>query len=132
MSITRSYNKHTDTYYAYETSYVWDEKVQKKVQKKQCIGKFDPITGKVIPNGKRGRPLGSTSTARKQKVSEDAKYADFITDAKVLSKRLKSVETSFEKLSSEVVQLSTDLDSLLAKMQSPSAAEKHVRSEVFP
>ena len=104
--------------YAYETSYVWDEKTQKKIQKKQCIGKFDPITNKVVPNGKRGRPLGSTSATRKQKVSEDTKYADFITDAKMLSKRLKSVESSFGKLSTEVVQLSADLDSLLTKMQS--------------
>jgi len=54
MAITRSYNKHTNTYYAYETSYVWDEKTQKKVQKKRCIGKFDPETDEIIPNGKRG------------------------------------------------------------------------------
>lgn len=114
MSITRSYNKHTNTYYAYETSYVWDEKAQKKVQKKQCIGKFDPETDQVIPNGKRGRPRGSTST----KETENAKYADFIADAKKLSKRLNSVETSFEKLASEVTQLSADLDRFLTKMQS--------------
>ena len=55
MAITRSYNKHTNTYYAHETSYVWDEKTQKKVQKKRCIGKFDPETDEIIPNGKRGR-----------------------------------------------------------------------------
>ena len=114
MSITRSYNKHTNTYYAYETSYVWDEKAQKKIQKKQCIGKFDPETDEIIPNGKRGRPRGSTSVKR----TEDTKYADFLTDAKKLSKRLNSVETSFEKLSSEVTQLSADLDRLLTKMQS--------------
>ena len=113
MSITRSYNKHTNTYYAYETSYVWDEKAQKKVQKKQCIGKFDPETDEIIPNGKRGRPRGSTSV----KGIEDAKYADFLADARKLSKRLNSVEVSFEKLSSEVTQLSTDLDKLLTKMQ---------------
>jgi hypothetical protein len=114
MSITRSYNKHTNTYYAYETSYVWDEKAQKKVQKKQCIGKFDPETDKVIPNGKRGRPRGSASTNE----LENTKYAEFISDARRLSKRLKSIESSFEKLSSEVVQLSVDLDSLLTKIQS--------------
>lgn len=56
MSITKSYNKHTDTYYAYETSYVWDDKRQKKVQKKVCVGHFDPQTGEIIPNAKRGRP----------------------------------------------------------------------------
>ena len=114
MSITRSYNKHTNTYYAYETSYVWDEEAQKKVQKKQCIGKFDPETDQVIPNGKRGRPRGATSA----KETENAKYADFIADAKKLSERLNSVETSFEKLSSEVTQLNADLDRLLTKMQS--------------
>lgn len=113
MTITRSYNKHTNTYYAYETSYVWDEKAQKKVQKKQCIGKFDPETDKIIPTGKRGRPRGSTSA----KEAEDTKYADFMADAKKLSKKLKSVEASFEKLSSEVMQLSADLDSLLTRIQ---------------
>ena len=119
MSITRSYNKHTNTYYAYETSYVWDEKARKKVQKKQCIGKFDPETDKIIPNGKRGRPRGSASV----KEIEHAKYTDFLADAKKLSKRLNSVETSFEKLSSEVTQLSADLDSLLTKMQEEEARQ---------
>ncbi len=52
MSITKSYNKQTDTYYAYETTYEWSDEKQKKVQRKRCIGKFDPDTGKVIPNGK--------------------------------------------------------------------------------
>ena len=40
MSITRSYNKHTDTYYAYETSYVWDEKVQKKDSSRVYVGRI--------------------------------------------------------------------------------------------
>ena len=55
MSITRSYNKHTDTYYAYDTTYVWSEEHQKKIQKKVCIGQFDK-EGNIIPNAKRGRP----------------------------------------------------------------------------
>lgn len=57
MSITKSYNKYNNIYYAYETSYEWDEVKQKKVQKRKCIGQFDPATGKVIPNGKVGRPV---------------------------------------------------------------------------
>ena len=56
MSITKSYNKYTDTYYAYNTTYVWDEESQRKVQKKVCIGQYDPETGGIIPNAKRGRP----------------------------------------------------------------------------
>ena len=59
MTITRSYNKHTNTTYAYETTYVWSDERQRKVQKKKCIGKFDPQTDEIIPNGRRGRPQGT-------------------------------------------------------------------------
>ena len=118
MSITRSYNKHTNTYYAYETSYVWDEKAQKKVQVKRCIGKFDPETDEIIPTGKRGRPRRQIPDHKANKASNDAEYAKLLSDAKNLSKRLKSFEASFHKLSSEVDRLGTDLDSLLSRMQS--------------
>lgn len=63
MSITKSYNKYTNTYYAYDTTYVWDEKTKRKVQKKVCIGKYDPETGEVVPNAKRGRPSKQVTTA---------------------------------------------------------------------
>ena len=62
MSITKSYNKHNNTYYAYDTTYVWDETAQRKIQKKVCIGKYDPETGQVIPNAKRGRPSAQKTT----------------------------------------------------------------------
>ena len=57
MSITKSYNKHNGTYYAYETTYVWDESAQKKGQKRRCIGNCKPGTDEVIPNGKLGRRI---------------------------------------------------------------------------
>lgn len=63
MSITKSYNKHTNTYYAYDTTYVWDEKTKRKVQKKVCIGKYDPETGEVVPNARRGRPSKQMTAA---------------------------------------------------------------------
>ena len=118
MSITRSYNKHTKTYYAYETSYVWNEEAQKKVQKKQCIGKFDPETDEVIPNGKRGRPRRQITDKEPETAARHAEYTKIMSDTKALSKRMKSAEESFEKLSSEMAQLSTDLDGLLTRMQS--------------
>ena len=52
--------------YAYDTEYIWDETLQKKRQVKKCIGKFNLDTGEIIPNGKRGRPVGS------RHVSQDA------------------------------------------------------------
>ena len=118
MSITRSYNKHTNTYYAYETSYVWDDKAQKKVQVKRCIGKFDPKTDEIIPTGKRGRPRKQIPGPETEMASRNTEYAKLLSDAKDLSKRLKSFEKSFHKLSSEVNRLGMDLDSLLSRMQS--------------
>ena len=56
MAITKSFNKHNQTYYVYDTSYVWNEEKQKKVQKRRCIGKWDPVQEKILPTGKRGRP----------------------------------------------------------------------------
>lgn len=55
MSITRSYNKHNNTYYVYDTQYVWSEEKQRKVPKRTCIGKWDPETDQVIPTGSEGR-----------------------------------------------------------------------------
>ena len=66
MSITRSYNRHNNTYYAYETEYVFDEEKQKKVAKRHCIGKFDS-NGNVIPNGRRGRCSSTPFPPRVQK-----------------------------------------------------------------
>ena len=119
MAITRSYNKHTNTYYAYETSYVWDEKTQKKVQRKRCIGKFDPETDKIIPNGKRGRPRRDlTESSAVESVGQDhAKYAKTISEVKALSSRLKTAEESFEKLSLEFQSISTELDNLLSEIK---------------
>lgn len=42
MSIPKSFNKHTNTRYAYETTCVFDEALGRKVQMRKCIGKFDP------------------------------------------------------------------------------------------
>ena len=56
MTITKSYNRHTNTWYAYDTTYVFDETKNKKVQKRKCIGKYDPVTDCIIETGRRGRP----------------------------------------------------------------------------
>ncbi|SFK47615.1 hypothetical protein SAMN04487865_10851, partial [Succinivibrio dextrinosolvens] len=54
MTITKSYNKHTNTWYVYDTTYVFDETKNKKVQKRKCIGKYDPVTDSIIETGSRG------------------------------------------------------------------------------
>ena len=106
MSITKSYNKHTDTYYAYDTTYVWDEKLQKKVQKKVCIGKYDSDTGIIIPNAKRGRP--SKQTENKAMTSSVAKDSNTVSY---------EVANEISGILSEMQQIRSSLNELTEKFQ---------------
>ena len=108
MSITKSYNKHTDTYYAYDTTYVWSEEHQKKVQRKVCIGQYDK-DGNIIPNAKRGRPsrkvLTSKNTDRStqpQSLNDSEEISNAITE--ILSE-IHQVEMSLGNLTSKSREL---------------------------
>ena len=82
MSITKSYNKRTNTTYAYETSYVWSDELRRKVQKRRCIGKVDPQTDEIIPNGRRGRPQASKRNAAEPR-QKPTGHCGGVPDAKI-------------------------------------------------
>ena len=117
MSITKSYNKQTDTYYAYETTYEWSDEKQKKIQRKRCIGKFDPDTGEVIPNGKVGRPSLSkpSGTPVKKHTSKEETLRISSDDVERLTARLKKIEETLQALSTEIHDLHVEIHSLSAR-----------------
>ena len=120
MSITRSYNKHTGTYYAYETTYVWDATKQKNVQKKRCIGQFDPETDEIIPNGRRGRPrkedvLAKTAVNPKPATSAGSDES-LITAVTELSSRLKSIEKEYSVMAEELHGLNNEISGLMKQI----------------
>ncbi len=96
MSITKSYNKHTDTYYAYDTTYVLDEKTGKRVQKKVCIGQFDPETGEIIPNARRGRPSQKKTVTSRPDVEKDnsVRKAAFHRELSSVIEEIDAIEAS--------------------------------------
>mgnify|MGYP007070196153 CR=1 FL=1 len=106
MSITKSYNKQTGIYYAYETTYEWSDEKQKKVQRKRCIGQFDPETGEVIPNGKVGRPSikKQKSSGRRENSSASVSGKTMIgsEEASKLINRLVMLEAKADELSEEI------------------------------
>ena len=112
MSITKSYNKQTNTYYAYETSYEWSDEKQKKVQRKRCIGQFDPDTGKIIPNGKVGRPgLSEQSGALVKDAAHEKNSPNMqLGDAGKLAARLTKIEETLQALSAEIHDLCAEID----------------------
>ena len=56
MSITKSYNKYNNTYYAYETSYEWDESKKKKVQKRRASGSLILLPVRLFQTGRLDVP----------------------------------------------------------------------------
>ena len=117
MSITKSYNKYNNTYYAYETSYEWDESKKKKVQKRRCIGQFDPVTGEVIPNGRAGRPVKPFEHMPDpaeigQTVSNVAAPVQKNPDLGKLISSLEAIENSYNTLASQYHDLSDQLRKL--------------------
>ena len=120
MSITRSYNKHTDTYYAYDTTYEWDEKAQKKVQRKKCIGKYDPLTGEIIRTGKRGRPLKQAvpQGIQNEEKNDAPRLDDILSRAKSLSEKLDAMEALLAKASENLCQLRACTNDLIRQIRS--------------
>lgn len=44
------------TIYIYESRSRWDPEKRMSVPKRHLIGKIDPVTGEMVPTGRRGRP----------------------------------------------------------------------------
>ena len=114
MSITKSYNKHTDTYYAYDTTYIWSEEHQKKIQKKVCIGKYDEA-GNIIPNAKRGRPP--------RKVPASIKEADSTN----LSHRINDVE----EINQTVTEILADIHQIEKSLNDLSSKSRELESKIM-
>lgn len=116
MSITRSYNKHTDTYYAYDTTYVWSEEHQKKIQKKVCIGQFGK-EGNIIPNAKRGRPSREELSSIK---TDSANQIQLIDDTEEISHAVTEILSEIhqvEKSLSDLTLKSRELESKVIALQ---------------
>ena len=122
MSITKSYNKHTDTYYAYDTTYIWSEEHQKKIQKKVCIGKYDEA-GNIIPNAKRGRPP--------RKVPASIKEADS-TNKSYCIKDMEEINHAVTEILSEIHQIEKSLNDLSSKSRELESKIMILQTRLLP
>lgn len=114
MSITRSYNKYNNTYYVYDTQYVWSEEKQKKVPKRTCIGKWDEESNQVIPTGSEGRLRKKAATSEetpvisgKTEVSIPPEIAGMFN---TVASNLKNINVLLSELASNFETISICLD----------------------
>ena len=125
MAINKSFNRRTNTWYAYETNYVWDEARQKKVQKRKCIGKFDPETNQIVKNGPRGRPqLTPEEIAWNNVVAAAPAPVPSVPEAKlvIILKRLEGLEILSNSILNEVTAIKNEINELI-KTSASSAQE---------
>ena len=63
MAIVKVYNKERDVTYVYDSYSYWDKEKKQPRSKRKLIGKLDPVTGEIVPTGKRGRPKSSPANS---------------------------------------------------------------------
>ena len=124
--IVKSYDKKTGTTYIYRSESFWDTEKKRPSSRRKCIGKLDPITGQVVPTGKRGRPRKVNTTANAPPInnvnvpSEDsAKLQDRLLGALA---RIENYETQNKKLEAKCNALEAENKLLKQKLNSISAA----------
>ncbi|MBQ9032663.1 MAG: hypothetical protein IJ106_14645 [Parasporobacterium sp.] len=76
MAIIRQYHKDTDTTYVYESISYWDAEKQQSRSKRKLLGKVDPLTGEIIPTGKRGRKKKEAAPAEQDPSALDLAARD--------------------------------------------------------
>ena len=84
MAVVKVYNKERDVTYVYDSYSYWDKEKKQPRSKRKLIGKLDPITGEIVPTGKRGRPKTSPANSdTKLSANEQSVFnsnADLVND----------------------------------------------------
>jgi chromosome segregation ATPase len=129
MAIIKQYHKNTNTTYVYESESYWDEEKKQPRSKRRLIGKVDPVTGEIVPTGKRGRkpkadkdhtsqssPAESSSLLKQheddlQKINE-LKQAIAYRDKEVdtLKRENERLHSSIRKMKDQLIRLSNQCD----------------------
>ena len=55
MAIVKVHNKARNITYVYESVSYWDKELKQPRSHRKLIGRIDPVTGEVVPTGKRGQ-----------------------------------------------------------------------------
>ena len=62
MAIVKVHNKARNITYVYESVSYWDKELKQPRSHRKLIGRIDPVTGDVVPTGKRGKSDASAVT----------------------------------------------------------------------
>lgn len=63
MAIVNVHNKARGVTYVYESHSYWDKDLKQPRSSRKLIGTLDPVTGQVVPTGRKGRPKQAQKNA---------------------------------------------------------------------
>jgi predicted RNase H-like nuclease (RuvC/YqgF family) len=115
MSIVKSYSKSNDTYYAYEQNMKWNPVTKRPEGTRKLIGKFDPVTGEIIPTGKRGRKKKEDSDSpspepgESRLMKQNQRYQE---EARQLREQLSQLYEENSKLKKQISSYEKTLDQI--------------------
>ena len=74
MAIVNVYNRARGVTYVYDSHSYWDKELKQPRSTRKLIGKLDPVTGEIVPTGKKGRS--------KQDQDSETNTGHSVTDSK--------------------------------------------------
>ena len=105
MAYIKQYHKDTDTTYVYESESYWDPEKKQARSRRKVVGKLDPLTGEIIPTGKRGR--------KKKDVTTDMEN---ISDLQQLSRLYEETKRTTERLEQIIASQKEEIRTLKEKL----------------
>ena len=101
MAIVKQYHRDTDTTYVYESTSYWDASKGQSRSKRRVIGKIDPLTGEIVPTGKRGRK----KKADQGQAKEAAPQVPAAVSNEAGRERILQLELSVSSLNARIAEL---------------------------
>ena len=79
MATVKVHNKARNITYVYESVSYWDKELKQPRSHRKLIGRIDPVTGDVVPTGKRGKSDTATITPPHSDTDYKALYEQALT-----------------------------------------------------
>lgn len=118
MAIIQQYHKDTDTTYVYESESYWVPELGQSRSRRKLLGKLDPVTGEIVPCGKRGPKKKSPETSEEQvSASEYTKLRGKYEQSQTEATKLRLSLTEMEKELSDLKKQNQRMASTIQKIR---------------
>ena len=141
MAIIKHLDKKYGVVYVYESVSYWDKEKKQPRSKRKLIGKIDPVTGEIVPTGKRGRPSASVtdssvnSTSSVSSISAEntnpTDYRDLQPEPETQEPSASIQSEEYQELYLECRRRLLETEAALAKVNSTVAMLQAQKNEVL-